>query len=94
MRSRATKPPDVPLSGRERLSRLMLACLGLMLAISPPVLVAGFGWPDVSLVPAMPLGVLLVVLSAFYPRINGEVRCGPLSVTISPTDRPSADGRR
>jgi hypothetical protein len=70
----------------------MLACLGVMLAISPPPLVAGFGWPAVSLVPAMPLGVLLVVLSAFYPRISGEGRCGPFSVTISPSDRRSAGG--
>jgi hypothetical protein len=87
----AAKPQQTPRDDSERLSRVMLACIGAILAILPPIMVAGFGWPAVSLTPMIPLGVLLVVLSAFYRRISGEVRCGVFSVTINPSGEPSPD---
>jgi hypothetical protein len=87
----AAKPQDKPRDDRERLSRVMLACTGVALAILPPIMVAEFGWPAVSLTPVIPLGVLLVVLSAFYRRISGEVRCGVFSVTINPSGGRSPD---
>ena len=74
----ATKPRAVRSGGRERLARLLLAFTGLTLALGPPVTVlAGTSsWSSVALMTVMPLGVLLVVLAAFYPRITGPVRFG------------------
>jgi hypothetical protein len=83
----AARSQPMPRNDHERFSRLLLACVGVILAISPPVMMAGFGWPALSLTPMMPLGVLLIVLSAFYPRISGEVRCGIFSVTIAPSSQ-------
>lgn len=80
----ASKSPTTQFRDRERLARLLLAGTGVALALAPPVMVAGSGWPAIPLMTVMPLGVLLLVLSAFYPRINGEVRCGPFSVMIGP----------
>jgi hypothetical protein len=78
---------------RERPARLMLASTGVTLAIAPPFMVAGFGWAAIPLMSVMPLGVLLVVLSAFYLRINGEVRCGVFSVPIGPTVERSLESK-
>jgi hypothetical protein len=83
----ATKPQAVQPGGRERLARLLLAFTGLTLALGPPLtMLAGApGWSSVALMTVMPLGVLLVVLAAFYPRITGTVRFGLFSVTIGPS---------
>lgn len=81
----ATKPRAAKPEGRERPARTLLAFTGLMLALGPPVAVASTtGWSSIALMTVMPLGVLLVVLAAFYPRITGTVRFGLFSVTIGP----------
>jgi hypothetical protein len=90
MDSRAQTSSEADRRAVDRTPRTLLAVVGLALAIGPAVGVAAFGWFAAALMPVTPLGVMLLVLSAFYPRIVGDIRCGIFSVTVG--REPSADG--
>jgi hypothetical protein len=62
--------------------RLLMAAVGVVMAIGPggAVIVVG-GWAF-GLVPIAALGVWLIALSAFYDRIDGPIRCLGLRMTV------------
>lgn len=77
-------PGDLP-------ARLLLATTGVLLAVGPPLLVAATGWWAAPALTLVALGVLLVILSAFYPRVHGVVRFGRFELTIdAPNPYPNA----
>lgn len=62
--------------------RLLMAAVGVVMAIGPgsaAILVGGWAF---GLVPIAALGVWLITLSAFYDRIDGPIRCLGLRMTI------------
>jgi hypothetical protein len=72
----------------DRPARALLAGTGLTLVIAAGV-ASGLGWwPWITVVGSLPFGALLIILSAFYSRVAGEVRCGVFSLNIaSPNQR-------
>jgi Na+(H+)/acetate symporter ActP len=69
-------------------SRLLMAVVGVIMAIGPcsaVVLVGGWAF---GLVPIAALGVWLIALSAFYNRIDGPIRCLGMRMTVRGGDRP------
>lgn len=62
--------------------RLLMAAVGVVMAIGPvsAAIVVG-GWAF-GLVPIAALGVWLITLSAFYDRIDGPIRCLGLRMTV------------
>lgn len=62
--------------------RLLVAAVGVVMAIGPgsaAILVGGWAF---GLVPIAALGVWLIALSAFYDRIDGPIRCLGLRMTV------------
>lgn len=62
--------------------RLLMAAVGVVMAIGPgsaAILVGGWAF---GLVPIAALGVWLIALSAFYDRIDGPIRCLGLRMTV------------
>lgn len=63
-------------------ARLLLGVLGAGLIVYP--LVALDGWATVAAIPLVVLGVLLVVLCAFYWRIDGAINFRGVQIPIAP----------
>lgn len=66
--------------------RLLMAVVGVVMAIGPgsaAILMGGWAF---GLVPIAALGVWLIVLSAFYDRIDGPIRCLGLRMTVRGED--------
>lgn len=67
--------------------RLLMAIVGVILAIGPgsAAVLAG-GWAF-GLMPIAALGVWLIALSAFYDRIDGPIRCLGMRLTVRGSER-------
>jgi hypothetical protein len=62
--------------------RLLMAAVGVVMAIGPGSAVILVGGWAFGLVPFAALGVWLIALSAFYDRIDGPIRCLGLRMTV------------
>jgi hypothetical protein len=87
--SAGTIPPQPQTRSKgDGASRLLMAVVGVIMAIGPcsaAVLVGGWAF---GLGPIAALGVWLIALSAFYNRIDGPIRCFGLRMTVRRGDRP------
>jgi len=68
----------------DRAARVLLAVAGVAI-----IAMCGLGavirwWSGFPLITGIPFGALLIVLSAFYARVVGEIRCGLFRLTIAP----------
>jgi hypothetical protein len=66
------------------IARGVLGVAGMILCAAPAADVAVGATGTLSASALAPLGVFLLVLFAFYPRITGELRCGFFKLTIAP----------
>jgi len=62
--------------------RLLMAVVGVIMAIGPGGAAVWVGAWAFGLVPIAALGVWLIALSAFYNRIDGPIRCLGLRMTV------------
>lgn len=70
-------------------SRVLMAVVGVIMAIGPCIAAALVGGWAFGLVPIAALGVWLIALSAFFNRIDGPIRCMGFRMTV----RRSSVGR-
>ena len=78
---RASASADTGARG-DALGRALMGVLGSCLIVVPLVTTSGLGLVAAS--PAIVLGVVLVVLCAFQPRINGRLRYRGFDIPIGP----------
>lgn len=84
--------------GTDTPARLLLAVLGALLTLGPPLLVSVTAWWTTPALALVPPGVLLIILSAFFGRVHGTVRFGLVEITIDappaasePVSRPTLE---
>lgn len=69
-------------SAADGASHLLMAVVGVIMAIGPGGAAVWIGAWAFGLVPIAALGVWLIALSAFYNRIDGPIRCLGLRMTV------------
>ena len=81
-------PPRRSHSAADGVTRLLMAVVGVIMAIAPGSAVVLVGGLAFGLLPFAALGVWLITLSAFYDRIDGPIRCLGLRITVRGGNNP------